>query len=318
MAEEMKSEAEAILEQLPDAAEALRTDAPEEKAGRPEGEPEAPVETEVAEEEDAEKLNAEKLKAEAEAETETEDSDSQEGSKGVQKRIDKLTARAKEAEERAAKLEAQLEEAGKLEAPVAVPTPENKLADVNDEATLQERLQVARQVQRWCIENPEGGVVQGKDGKEVEIEAVQARRMLADATEMITEHIPARSRYLVEQAAFEKEARATYPDLFKQESDMAKAARNVIRMWGDVTRFPDWQLVVGDYLTGLTARTAAKEKTVETPPAKKAAAPLAPPVPKATAQKPKAGDKTATARDRVIEEAGTEASLVDYFASAMA
>ena len=309
------SEADSILEFLPEAAALLSGG--DKAAAKPAEDPDA-EETEDEEESESEETEVE---AEEEQSEEADDEKPAAGEK-VQKRIDKLTARAKTAEEKVTAAEAELEkvraeaaelrEAGGRPEIVAAPSAQNPLSDVPDVARLAERVDSAQAVKRWCIENPDGGTVRDKDGREVEFEPAQVRKMLADAEELLTVHAPRRERFLSENEAHTKTAREVYPEMFKRGTEMEKTFQNLVKAWPEVTRFPDYHLVLGDYIAGFGARggrKAAAEKTVE----KKVKPTIAPPVPKVASPKQKANPKVA-AVGRVLETGGSLDALTKYFA----
>jgi hypothetical protein len=209
-------------------------------------------------------------------------------------------------------MEAKLASAGQVEQPAAVAGPIEGLSAVDTPTELEGRLQTALQVKRWCIENPDGGTVTRGDGNEVEIEPQQARKMLADAEELITLHIPRRHRYLQDREQHEAVAKVAYPSLYEKGSEDARAADVLLKMWPEVRRFPDWRLVIGDYMRGFRERAAANGKKKEVPAAKTR---LAPPVPKApAASKPRSRDTKGDALHRVMEGAGSLDSVAEYFA----
>ena len=267
-------------------------------------EAEAEAGDEASEAEGTEEEEAEEPEAEAK----------EPGSEKVQKRIDKLTARAKSAEEKVADLEAKLKETesvGVQKEVVSASSKADPLSEVQDARGLRDEIEKAMAVKRWCIENPDGGTVQAGD-KEIEIEAAQTRKMLADAEEMITIHVPRRERFIAEKVENERVARAEYPEMFKSGSDMEKAYHNLLKAWPDVMRFPDYQLVIGDYMRGNAARMAKAAEAKAEP--KKAKQQLAPPVPKIVTPKPKT--KPETTLSRVADAGGSEEALREYFASA--
>ena len=245
------------------------------------------------------------------------------GGEKVQKRIDKLTARAKSAEEKVAAAEAELEkvraeaaelrEAGGRPEIVTAPNAQNPLSDVSDASVLAERVNNAQAVKRWCIENPDGGTVRGSDGKEVEFEPSQVRKMLADCEELLTVHAPRRERFLVENEAHTATARDVYPEMFKRGSEMEKQFQKLVKAWPEVTRFPDYHLVLGDYIAGFGARGGRKAAAAEKPAEKKVKPTIAPPVPKVAAPKQKTNPKVAAA-GQVLAAGGNLESLTNYFA----
>jgi hypothetical protein len=100
--------------------------------------------------------------------------------------------------------------------------------------------------------------------------------------------------------------------MFKAGSESAKAYGSLIEAWPEITRFPDYALVLGDYIAGAKGRAerlkeAAKPDAVA--PVKRG---IAPPVPKVTTKKPSAVQKNSAGR--VISEGGTLDALTEYFA----
>jgi chromosome segregation ATPase len=310
-----RSVADSILEFLPEESELLKPQGAA-KAENPVLEPEAETADETEAEVEGTEADAEKAETE-ESEESDEDGKPVESEK-IQKRIDKLTARAKTAEEEREQLKAQVEElkAKVTEEPAAkvvlAPNAENPLADVADAETLNARVANARAVKRWCIENPEGGTVKNAEGVEVEIEPAAARRMLADAEEVLTIHGPKRERFLVEQREHDRVARETYPEMFKKGSEAEKAYGSLIEAWPEVLRFPDHKVVLGDYIAGFNARMVAGKTKPEAAekPVKRG---IALPVPKVTAPKPKVGGGKENSASRVIEQGGTLDALTNHF-----
>jgi len=314
------SEADAILEFLPEAAALLDGGARKSEDGsKTDGAP--ATEDEEESESDVEDPDTEETEGD-EPEDESEEDEKPAGGEKVQKRIDKLTARAKTAEEKVTAAEAELEkvraeaaelrEAGGRPEIVTAPNAQNPLSDVSDATVLAERVNNAQAAKRWCIENPDGGTVRGSDGKEIEFEPSQVRKMLADCEELLTVHAPRRERFLVENEAHTKTAREVYPEMFKRGSEMEKEFQNLVKAWPEVTRFPDYHLVLGDYITGFGSRSGRKA-SIEKPVEKKAKPTIAPPVPKVAAPKQKANPKVAAA-GQVLEAGGSLESLTNYFA----
>ncbi len=307
-----QSEAAAILEFLPDEAAVLNQgvksvadEDPEVVVDSEEGDPDpAQVETEDPE---------------VSEDDESQDSEKPVGSEKVQKRIDKLTARAKTAEEEAEQAKARVkeleDEAAQLReaAPqtVMAPTAENPLADVDSAEALEARVANAVAVKRWCIKNPDGGTVTDKEGNEVDIDPEQARSMLADAEDVITVHAPRRERFLAESVKHTAAAKEVYPDMFKSGTEMEKAFQSLVKAWPEVKRFPDHHLVLGDYIAGFKARSGKAAPAQE--PAAKAKPSIAPPVPRVAAPKPKVNAR-ASAAGQVLETGGSLDSLTEFFA----
>jgi hypothetical protein len=221
----------------------------------------------------------------------------------VQKRIDKLTAKRKEAEEKATAAETKATEAerkhsealqriAQLEAavqakPQSIPqgTASDPLAGVETPQQLEAKVQEAMALKRWAIRNPDGGVLKNADGSEVEVSADQAREALAIADEVLTIHAPRRQGHLAEVARQSEEARKVYPDLFDTTKPDGMAVANFTQMLPQIKNFTDWHMVIGDYLAGKKAREAQATAAASTKPAAaaqppKKTPPLAPSVPK--------------------------------------
>lgn len=246
--------------------------------------------------------------------------------KSVQKRIDKLTAKNKEATERAEQAEAKIKELeGKLKeaenftAP-SQPTREEPLADVLDAETLQQRVANAKQVKMWALKNLNGATVEAEDGKEVEYSAEQMREFLARAEEVITEHAPQRALYLKRQQGWEEVARKEYPQIFQKDSEEYQEVMQSLKLFPEIRRFPDWKVFLGDYMVGRKLREKkAAEANSEAKKKPGTKVPLAPKVPESKPpvrinNEPK--KRVENAKQQVIESSGSADALESYFSAA--
>lgn len=180
----------------------------------------------------------------------------------VQKRIDKLTAEKYAAKEEAEQLKAQNAQllARLQTSQVQVPvTPDNPLSNIHSEQDLATRESQLRAARKFCMLNPDGGMVVGTDDKgqptETVLSAEKVRELLVQSEELLTEKIPQRREYLRQAAGFNQEARTTYPQLFTNGSEDGQLAVTFLKMAPWVRNFPDWQLVLGDYISGFRQRT---------------------------------------------------------------
>jgi hypothetical protein len=203
-------------------------------------------------------------KPEGEAEEEKEDEDHADGlvpKEVVQKRIDKLVAKRKEAEEKAAavvkeneelkttrqELEAKLNEAAR---PVLSPTPENPLADISSESELEQRITSAHAVRRWALQNSDGATVKGEDGQEKFIDASEVKDFLIKADDLLTIHAPAKREWLKEHQSWKAPVEQNYPDLFKAGSEANKAYTTYLQKRPNFAREPDRDYVYAMALLG--------------------------------------------------------------------
>ena len=135
--------------------------------------------------------------------------DEPKGPAGMQKRIDKLTAKhteaakkAEAAEARAAELERQMAEL-KQSQPAAQPAPSTPLHAVHDLRQLEQAENNLERLREWAYANPDGGELpaelnaldQGKDPSKAEsvyISAEHAKALYLNTDRMIRREIPAR------------------------------------------------------------------------------------------------------------------------------
>lgn len=203
------------------------------------------------------------------------------------KRIDKITAKRREAEEKAEQLETEISDLrAKLDStpPVTLaPTPDNPLADVETPEQLEERIAVAKKVRKWALANLEGGTVQNAKGEDAYYEPAQVREFLANADEVLTEHAPKRREWLTQRTTFVPEARTAYPKLFEAGSQEQAMLRETLKAYPALKGMPNLELVIGDAIEGQKLRFARQQaaqkaasapKSSATTPAK--AAPSAP------------------------------------------
>jgi hypothetical protein len=211
-------------------------------------------------------------------------------SESVQKRIDKLTAQRKSAEEKAATLETELTELkGKYQAPPPVaPTPSSPLANVETKADLQQRIQLVLRAKSWAIQNLDGGDVDLGEGKTKFLDGPEVKKILANAEEMLTVHIPARDKYIDAKADFDSQALKAYPSLFKAGTVDNKEMVSWLSVFPECRKYPDIALIIGDAIMGRKVRLAktaqgAKGGNGQTPPLATPQPASAPRVPKSRA-----------------------------------
>jgi len=230
------------------------------------------------------------------------------------KRINKLTDRAKTAEETSAKavsdavaereariaeLEAKLTQttpASPAEAPVPT-SAETPLAPVENAAQLQEEIARAKRIRAWAITHwdgvdPETGdpveVPDGNGGTRVAT-AAEIRSHFSRCDEVLSEHAPARAEFLRQRTEQIELARTEYPSLFDTKSDEHRLFQQVLQALPEIRRFADPEVFVGEWLEGHRARMQRGETPKPTPIKQPERAPAAPvtktPVPKVSTDK---------------------------------
>jgi hypothetical protein len=255
--------------------------------GQPEQKPtEAAPQTEPGAAETASELEIpEGLKPEEQA-PEPEPKKEEVLSESVQKRIDKLTARSKTAEERAAALETELNDLkSKYHAPPPIqPTAADPLSDIETETDLDAQINRIQEAKSWCINNLDGGQIADGNGGSKFLDGRDVKAILANAEMMLSKHIPARRQFLANRKVFEGEAKKQYPALYKEGTEANKVYKQWLTVFPECRRYPDIALIIGDALVGQSIRfNRAKAQNGKVPAHSQ---PLAPPAPAASPRVP--------------------------------
>jgi hypothetical protein len=207
----------------------------------------------VADAEDAES----DAEADEDADTESEDVPREK----IQRRIDKLTAARKSAEEKATALAAEAEEAkakvAEYEAqlneaarPVLSPTADNPLADVDTQDALDAKIKSAQEVRRWALRNTDGATVKRPDGTEVYLDADQVKDYLIKSDDVLTLHAPARQQWLAQRQPALESAKSLFPDIFKKGTQMHAAFTATVKQAPELLKLPQAEYWVGLALLG--------------------------------------------------------------------
>lgn len=185
--------------------------------------------------------------------------------KGVKKRIDKLAAKRREAEAEVERLKNELDRLSQeATKPAQTPTKDNPYANLNTVEEVSREIEQAKAIRRWCEMNPDGATVTGKDGREVDYSAEEIRNIKIKALDAIEEHLPARARYLQNYQQIEQVAVKEYPWWKDRSSSERQIAESFIKHFPEIQRFPDYKMVLGDYIRGVKAResTAKRVNTI--------------------------------------------------------
>jgi len=196
-------------------------------------------------------------------ETKSEDDDIERGlPKGVKKRIDKLSAKRREAEAEVERLKQEVERLSQeATKPAQTPTAENPYANLSTMEEVNREADQAKQIRRWCEMNPDGAVVTGKDGTEIEYSAEEVRNIKIKALDALEEHLPKRMQYLQNYQQMEQVATKEYPWWKDKSAKERQIAEAFIKHFPEIQKFPDYKVVVGDYIRGVQAREAKSKQT---------------------------------------------------------
>jgi len=195
-------------------------------------------------------------------ETKSEDDELDRGlPKGVKKRIDKLSAKRREAEQEVERLKNEVERLShEATKPAQTPTKNNPYANLNSIEEVNREAEQAKQIRRWCELNPDGTVVTDKNGQEVEYTADEVRKIKVKAMDALDEHLPARANYLQNYNQVEQIAAKEYPWWKDRTSSERQIADAFLKHFPEIQRFPDYKMVLGDYIRGVKNREASVSK----------------------------------------------------------
>jgi hypothetical protein len=268
--------------------------------------------------------------------TEEKEESEEEKPKGIEKlekRIDKLTRRRKEAESVAESLRAENEtlkaEVEKRSVIKLEPTSDDPLADLDSMSDLESKVSAAKKVRAWALANPDGATVTNPDGSERYVDRGEIAKFVAQTDALLTDHAPARKEYLAQREAILPEAKAAYPDLFKVGSAEHKIMVDTLKQVPALKRLPGYEMVIGDALLGMKYRIeASKSAQSKSAPESKgsnaskssptaalgARKVIAPAIPKPSASRPPAASTKGKSNrlDRVIGS-GSVDDLAAYF-----
>lgn len=204
------------------------------------------------------------------SETQEQDADEEPVNKGVQKRIDKLTAKRREAEAKIAELEEKIKLMEAKETEVSTPRnykdQANPYSNLNSRAEIEAEIAQARQVRRWCEENADGVVITQENGEEKIYSAEDVRRIKINAMDALDEHLPKRAQYITAKEQIDKVAENEYKWYKDRSSKELQIAQNFIKAFPEITRFPDYKIVVGDYIRGMKARESQRQQGIQKAP----------------------------------------------------
>ena len=182
--------------------------------------------------------------------------------KGVKKRIDKLSAKRREAEAEVERLKEEVERLSQeATKPARIPTPDNPYANLSTLEEVNREADQAKQIRRWCEMNPDGAVVTNKDGSETDYSAEEVRNIKIKALDALEEHLPARAHYLQNYMQMEQVATKEYPWWKDKSAKERQIAEAFIKHFPEIQKFPDYKVVVGDYIRGVQARESKSKQT---------------------------------------------------------
>ena len=237
-----------------------------------------------ASEEDVLSQSISEEEEDTEEETEQEDEEIEEESEEeppkavgkLLKQVNKLTARAKSAEENADALKAEIESLKSNSQPTEQATGQPELENVQNFEDLKKLQKEAQAAKKFALQNIGKDYVE-VDGKEYSDDDI--RNILTQADEYLTEKIPARQNYLQEKAQWQQDTIATHPWL-NQDDESAEARKELFgglkSQYGHILKnLPNGDFVAATLVRGIEA--IKSDQKAKTAPKKKAIKPKSPP-----------------------------------------
>jgi hypothetical protein len=220
--------------------------------GQQESEPQTDETEEAADEDvsDASEIEAENT----EAEDSTEQEDERPQPKGVDKRISKLTALRKEAEERAQKLEEELEQ---LKRSKAAPTANsnNPFSGFDDEEKIQAEYERQKEIRLFCERYPDGYY---EDGQEpVDKESIAKAKV--NAIRAMEDHLPKQLDYVEKSKAFKAAARKEFPWLKDKTDPRTIMANRFVDSVPEIRKYPDYEIYAAHLASGMASYQSQKQ-----------------------------------------------------------
>jgi chromosome segregation ATPase len=206
---------------------------------------------------DNEPQEAEQAETEGEEVHSKSEEEQEEVSRGVQKRIDKLTAKRKEAE---AEIEKLREEVNSLKSTVQTPkeniSSDDPYSNLNTIAEIEAEIAQARSVRNWAEENADGYNHTDENGAEEYYDPAKMRQIKVNAMKAIEEGLPKRYQYLQARDQVDKIVSKEYPWWNDKTAKERQIAEQFVTAFPQIKKFPDYKMVIGDYIRGVRAREA--------------------------------------------------------------
>ena len=173
-------------------------------------------------------------------------------SKGVDKRISKLTAQRKEAEERAKQLEQELET---LKRQQAAPRNEaNPFNALTSEENIQAEYERQKEIRLFCERYPDGYY---EDGKEP-ISKEQIAKAKVAAIKAVEDYLPQQMDYVEKSKAFKQASRKEFPWLDNATDKRAIMAKRFVEAVPEIKRFPDYEIYAAHLANGMVSHQQQK------------------------------------------------------------
>lgn len=179
----------------------------------------------------------------------------QETPKGVTKRIAKLTAQRKEAEEKAQKLQEELESIKREQATKVKPVnTNNPFANLDSEEKIEAEYERQKEIRFFCERYPDGFYEDGKDP----IDKDQIAKAKVNALRAIEDYLPKQYNYVTKSKEYKITARKEFPWLDDPSDKRAIAAKRFIDAVPGIKEFPDYEIYAAHLANGMISYAQQK------------------------------------------------------------
>jgi hypothetical protein len=238
---------------------------------------------------DAEEEQEGEVLSQSDEEESEEESDTSEQPKGIQKalkQINRLTARAKTAEEEVTALKSQIESLKSQPTREAKTESKPALDQVQNQKDLEALRKEAMGAKRWALQNIGKEYAVEVDGKEYDDAAI--RNILTEAEDYLMEKIPQRAQFLQQKQGWIQDTIKTFPWSEKGEGpewELFLQIRDGDQYKSLLDGIPNGDFVAATLVEGINSIKARQEKAkapakakAKTPPPTDPADAVAPPV----------------------------------------
>ena len=250
-------------------------------------EPTEEVGSEEVAETDLSQVEEPSTEADLAGEEEVEEVREESPHKGLLKRIDKLTAKRKEAEGKVDSLEdevnllrKQLEEKDDLKE-VPVPKTDNPYSHLKSVAQVEKEIEQAEEIMEWAEDNSDGAEVTNSQGEEISYSREDVAQIKKNARRALRKHLPEQANYLREETEVNSRVEQIFPYWKDRTSVGYQEAMEIVKNRPSLKQYPTWKADVTMFQLGLQAY---KEMTTDKQP--KAKPTKAPKQPSAPAEAP--------------------------------
>jgi hypothetical protein len=210
-----------------------------------------------AEESEVQQTEVPEAEATTEAETDEVRNDIDETPKGVQKRLNKLTALRREAEERAKKLEEELESIKRQQATPSKPATNNPHAELDTEEKIKAEYDRQRQIRLFCERYPDGYYEGDTEDKNVSKDEIAKAKVAA--LRSMEEFLPQQAEYIKKSQEFKNVARKEFPWLDDPTDSRASVVRKFVDAVPEIKKFPDYEIYAAQLAMGMVSYNAQKK-----------------------------------------------------------